>query len=137
MTDNLCRVFGGRIDADSWEVAFGDDDLDPPCPAVDPPSPSPLAASTSADMGAVPPVSTPRTVVLQDTFDAPTSVFTLGEQTVGTGTMTTSVKGSRYRMEVNGVGSGYTAWSTVPVERGRGELGGHGERPSAAGAAAA
>lgn len=115
MADNLCRVFGSRIDSDSWQLAFGDDDLDPPCPAADQPTPSPLAASTSADVGAVPPVSTPRTVVLQDTFDSPTSVFTTGEQQLGTGTMTTSIKGSRFRMEVNGVGSGYTAWSTVAV----------------------
>ena len=59
MTDNLCRVFGARIDDDSWEVAFGDDDLDSPCPAAEQPSPSPLAASTSADVGAVPPSRRP------------------------------------------------------------------------------
>ncbi len=115
MPDNLCRVFGGRIDADSWQLAFGDEDLDPPCPAATPPAPSSFTVSTSADVGAVPPVATPRTVVLQDTFDSPTSAFASGEQQLGTGTLTTSIKGGRFRMEVSGVGAGYTAWSTAPV----------------------
>ena len=35
LSDDLCREFGGRIDDDSWQLAFEDDDLDVPCPAAE------------------------------------------------------------------------------------------------------
>ena len=41
-----------------------------------------------------------------------------------TGTLTTSIKGGRYRMEVSGVGAGYTAWSVRRGQRRRRHLGG-------------
>jgi Novel STAND NTPase 1/TIR domain len=115
MPDNLCRVFGSRIDADSWRLAFGNDDLDNPCPARDLPAPPPLEVSSSADVGAVPPVGTPRTVVLHDGFDSGAPVFATGQQPLSTGTLTTSARNGRYRMEVSGVGPAYTAWTTAAV----------------------
>ena len=45
LSDDLCRVFGGRIDEDSWRLAFGDDDFDPPCPAAELPAPRAAARS--------------------------------------------------------------------------------------------
>ena len=121
MTENLCRVFGGRIDDDSWRVAFGSDDFDNPCPDGETPGPPPLAASTSADVGAVPPVATPRTVVLHDGFDSDSPIFATGRQPLSTGTLITSVRNSRFRMEVSGVGPAFTAWTTSAV----GDLGGN------------
>jgi len=113
-SDDLCRVFGGRIDADSWQLAFENDDVDPPCPAPERSAQPSLQVSSSADVGSVPQVGTPRTVVLQETFDGE-SAFVTGEQPVAAGRMSTAVKGSRYRLEVDGVGEGYTSWVTVPV----------------------
>jgi hypothetical protein len=113
--DELCRVFGGRIDSDSWALAFGDDDLEPPCSAREIPPPAGLEASTSADIGAVPAVGTPGTVVFQETFDEPSPAFADGVQQLSTGTVTTSAKGGRYRMEVTGVGEDYTAWISAAV----------------------
>ena len=115
LDDDLCRVFGSRIDADSWQLAFGDDEFDPACSAESPPAPAELKVSTSADVGAVPPVGTPRTVVLRETFDAASSLFSTGQQSLATGTVTTSIKGGHYRMEVDGVGAGYTAWMSTAV----------------------
>jgi hypothetical protein len=59
-------------------------------------------------------VSTPRTVSFQDSFEGTTS-FGVGPQQVPAGTVTTSVKNGRYRIEVSGVGDGYTAKQFVPV----------------------
>ena len=70
--------------------------------------------SSSADVGSVPEVSTPRTVVFQDTFEGATS-FRTGEQQLSTGTVTTAIRNGRYRMEVSGVGVGYTAWQSTPT----------------------
>ena len=114
LSDDLCRESSAsRIDADSWELAFEDDDLDPPCPAVEPPAPAPLAG---VELGRrrrrCREVSTPRTVAFQDTFDGASS-FRTGEQQLATGTVTTEIKGGRYRMEVSGVGAGYTAWQSA------------------------
>ena len=114
LSDDLCREFGGRIDADSWELAFADDAFDVPCQATEAPEPAALKVSSSADVGSVPEVSTPSTVVFQDTFEGATS-FRTGEQQLSTGTVTTSIKGGRYRMEVEGVGAGYTAWQSTPT----------------------
>ena len=111
---DLCRVFGARIDADSWRLAFGEDRLQSPCPAPTRREPPPLKATSSADIGSVPEVGTPGTVVLRETFDG-ASAFGTGAQPVPTGRVATSVKGGRYRMDVDGVGEGYTAWVTVPV----------------------
>jgi hypothetical protein len=108
-------VFGGRIDADSWRLAFGDDELDPSCPPRHLPAPPPLQVSSSADVGAVPPVGTPRTVVLHDSFDTDSPVFATGAQTLSTGTLTTTARNGHFRMEVSGVGAGYTAWTTAAV----------------------
>ncbi len=113
-SDDLCRVFGGRIDEDSWQLAFENDDVDPPCPAAERSARPPLQVSSSADVGALPEVGRPGTVVFQDTFDGP-SAFVTGEQPVASGRLATSVKSGRYRMDVDGVGDGYTAWMTVPV----------------------
>jgi hypothetical protein len=115
LSGDLCRVFGGRIDVDSWQLAFGNDDVDPPCPVAESVEPPSLEVSSAADIGAVPDVTLPRTTVFQDTFDG-ASQFGTGEQPASTGTLTTSIKGSRLRMEVAGVGEGYTAWVTVPIE---------------------
>jgi WD40 repeat protein len=115
MHDNLCRVFGGRIDADSWEVAFGDDDLDPPCSSSERPSYPSLTVGSSADVNAIPPVATPRTVLLQDTFDSSESGFPTGEAPAGTGTVNRKIKNGRYRVELSGAGADFTVWSTVPV----------------------
>jgi hypothetical protein len=112
LSDDLCREFGGRIDDDSWQLAFENDDLDVPCPAAKAPAPAPLNVSSSADVGSLPEVSTPSTVAFQDTFDGPSS-FRTGEQQLSTGTVTTEIKGGRYRMEGNGVGVGYTAWQST------------------------
>jgi WD40 repeat protein len=112
LSDDLCREFGGRIDDDSWQLAFENDDLDVPCPAAKAPALAPLNVSSSADVGSLPEVSTPSTVAFQDTFDGPSS-FRTGEQQLSTGTVTTGIKGGRYRMEVNGVGAGYTAWQST------------------------
>ena len=114
LSDDLCREFGGRIDADSWELAFEDDAVDVPCQATEAPEPAALKVSSSADVGSVPEVSTPSTVVFQDTFEGATS-FRTGEQQLSTGTVTTEIKGGRYRMEVSGVGVGYTAWQSTPT----------------------
>ncbi len=114
LSDDLCREFGYRIDADSWELAFENDDLDLPCPAADRSALPPLEVSSSANVGAVPEVSTPRTVAFQDSFEGATS-FGVGPQQVPAGTVTTSVKNGRYRIEVGGVGEGYTATQFVPV----------------------
>ena len=115
LSEDLCREFGPRIDADSWHLAFDDEPLDVPCPAVSHAGPPPLTVSSSADIGAVPEVSTPRTVVFQDTFDG-TSTFRTDQHAASTGTVTTSVNHGRYRMEVSGVGAGYTAWQSVPTK---------------------
>ena len=114
LSDDLCREFGSHIDADSWQLAFGNEELDPPCPAADRSAPAPLEVSTSANIGAVPEVSTPRTVAFRDTFDGATS-FRTGQQQVPAGTVTTSLKNGRYRIEVSGVGEGYTARQSVPT----------------------
>jgi WD40 repeat protein len=114
LSGDLCREFGHRIDADSWQLAFGNDDLDPPCPASDQAAPAPLEVSTSANIGAVPEVSTPRTVAFKDTFEG-TSSFVTGQQQVPAGTVTTSIRNGRYRIEVSGVGAGYTARQSVPA----------------------
>jgi hypothetical protein len=112
LSDNLCREFGSRIDADSWELAFEGEAIEPPCPAMQRPAPAPLQVSSSADVGSVPEVSTPRTVAFQDTFDGASS-FRTGEQQLSTGTVSTEIRGGRYRMEVSGVGVGYTAWQSA------------------------
>jgi hypothetical protein len=114
LTDDLCREFGNRIDADSWQLAFDAEKLDPPCPAAARPAPPPLEVSSSANVGAVPDVSVPRTVAFQDTFDAGSS-FRVGQQQVPSGTISTSIKNGRYRVEVSGVGQDYTAKQFVPV----------------------
>ena len=114
LSDDLCSVFAGRVDADSWELAFGADEVDLPCPAPTYDEAPPLTVSSSADVGSVPEVTTPGTVVYTDTFEGATS-FSTGQQAVSTGQVTTSVKGGRYRMEVAGVGDGYTTWVSVPV----------------------
>lgn len=114
LSKDLCREFGHRIDADSWQLAFDNDDLDPPCPATDRSAPAPLQVSTSANIGAVPEVSTPRTVAFRDSFEG-TSSFVTGQQQVPTGTVTTSLRNGRYRIEVSGVGEGYTARQSVPT----------------------
>ncbi len=114
LSDDLCSVFAGRMDADSWELAFGADEVDLPCPAPTYDEAPPLTVSSSADVGSVPEVTTPGTVVYTDTFEGATS-FSTGQQAVSTGQVTTSVKGGRYRMEVAGVGDGYTTWVSVPV----------------------
>jgi hypothetical protein len=114
LSDDLCRVFGHRIDPDSWKLAFDKDAFDPPCPATERSAPASLEVSSSADVGAVPEVTTPRTVAFQDTFEGTTS-FRVGPQQVPAGTVTTSVKNGRYRVEVSGVGDDYTARQFVPV----------------------
>ncbi|HET6939757.1 MAG TPA: WD40 repeat domain-containing protein, partial [Nocardioides sp.] len=114
LTDDLCREFGNHIDADSWRLAFDDEKLDPPCPAAARSAPPPLEVSSSANVGAVPEVSTPRTVAFRDTFDDGSS-FRVGKQQLQSGTLTTSIKNGRYRVEVNGVGDGYTAKQFVPA----------------------
>ena len=111
---DLCRVFGAGIDEGSWRLAFGDTTLRTPCPSSERPEPPPLKATSSADVGAVPEVGTPGTVVLHETFEG-ASAFGTGAQPVPAGRVTTSVKGGRYRMEVDGVGEGYTTWVTAPV----------------------
>ena len=121
VADDLCRVFGRRIDADSWELAFGNDQLDNPCPASELPPPPSLKVSTSSDIGVVPPVGSPRTVAFTDTFDSPASAFPTGPQPVTSGTMTTSIRGGRYRIEVQGAGADATQARTVPVT-GAGDL---------------
>jgi WD40 repeat protein len=108
LSDDLCREFGRRIDADSRELAFGTDDLDPPCPSPARAAVPPLEVSSSANIGAVPEVSTPRTVAFQDTFEGGSS-FRVGQQQVQAGTITTSIKNGHYRIEVSGVGNDYTA----------------------------
>ena len=112
LSDDLCREFGSRIDADSWELAFEDEVYDVPCPAAEAPAAAPLQVSSSADVGTLPQVSTPATVAFQDTFDGPSS-FSTGQQQLSTGTVTTEIRGGRYRMEVSGVGVGYTAWQSA------------------------
>ncbi len=112
LSDDLCREFGGRIDADSWELAFEDDDLDVPCQAAKSAAPAPLEVSSSADVGSVPDVSTPSTVAFKDTFEGASS-FPTGEQQLSTGTVSNEIRGGRYRMEVSGVGDGYTAWQSA------------------------
>jgi hypothetical protein len=112
LSADLCREFGGRIDADSWELAFEGEAIEPPCPAIQPPTAAPLTASSSADVGSVPQVSTPSAVAFQDTFDGASS-FRTGQQQLSTGTVTTEIRGGRYRMEVSGVGVGYTAWQST------------------------
>lgn len=114
LSDDLCREFGHRIDVDSWQLAFDNDDLDSPCPAGERAAPAPLEVSTSANIGAVPEVSTPRTVAFRDTFEGTTS-FGTGQQQVPAGTVTTSIRNGRYRIEVSGVGAGYTARQSVPT----------------------
>ena len=57
-------------------------------------------------------MSTPRTVAFQDTFEGASS-FPTGVQQLSTGTLSTEIKGGRYRMEVSGVGVGYTAWQSA------------------------
>jgi hypothetical protein len=113
LADDLCREFGGRIDQDSWQLAFEDDELDPPCQASGPAAVA-LKVSSSADAGSVPQVSTPGTVAFQDTFEG-TSSFRTGSQPASTGAVTTSIKAGRYRMEASGVGVGYTARMSTPV----------------------
>ena len=83
-----------------------------PCQATEAPAPAPLKVSSSADVGSVPEVSTPSTVAFQDTFEGASS-FPTGEQQLSTGTITTEIRGGRYRMEVSGVGVGYTAWQST------------------------
>jgi WD40 repeat protein len=112
LSDDLCREFGGRIDADSWELAFEDDDLDVPCQVAETARPAALKVSSSADVGALPEVSTPSTVAFQDGFEGQSS-FRTGVQQLSTGTVTTELRGGRYRMEVSGVGTGYTAWQST------------------------
>ncbi|HRI98972.1 MAG TPA: WD40 repeat domain-containing protein, partial [Nocardioides sp.] len=115
LSDDLCSVFGARVDADSWELAFGSDDLDLPCPAPTYDEPAPLTVSSAADIGSVPEVSTPGTVVLAETFEGGGTPFGTGQRTVSTGQVTTSVKGGRYRIDVAGVGEAYTTWVSAPV----------------------
>ncbi len=112
LSDDLCREFGSRIDADSWELAFEGEAIEPPCPAGELPAPAPLQVSSSANVGSVPEVSTPRTVAFQDTFEDASS-FRTGAQQLATGTVTTEIRNGRYRMEVSGVGAGYTAWQSA------------------------
>ncbi|QIG44294.1 TIR domain-containing protein [Nocardioides anomalus] len=111
---DLCRVFGDRIDDDSWRLAFEDDDREALCPGHERAAPPPLKVSSSADIGALPEVAAPGTVVFTDGFDGATP-FGTGPQPVSTGTVTASVKGGRYRMESAGLGPDYTAWRTAPV----------------------
>jgi hypothetical protein len=73
----------------------------------------PLEVSSSANIGAVPEVSTPRTVVFQDAFEGGGSAFRVGQQQVRAGTISTSIKNGRYRVEVSGVGDDYTAKQLV------------------------
>jgi WD40 repeat protein len=114
ISDDLCRTFGSRIDADSWKLAFDNDSLDAPCPVAARSAPPPLEVSSSADIGAVPEVSTPRTVVFRDTFEGSSS-FRTGQQQAQSGTVTTSIENGRYRMEAKGVGEDYTAKQFVPA----------------------
>lgn len=115
MTDDLCDVFGPRIDADSWRLAFDNDDLDVPCPAPKRPAPPSLDVATAADVGAVPEVTMPRTAVFEDGFEGSTR-FATGRETAGTGTRTASLAGGSFRLQVEGVGAGYTGWLTAPVQ---------------------
>jgi hypothetical protein len=70
--------------------------------------------SSSANVGTVPEVSIPRTVAFQDTFDDGSS-FRVGQQPLQSGTLTTTIKNGRYRVEVSGVGDDYTAKQFVPA----------------------
>src|SRR5262249_11258981 len=114
LSDELCRAFGNRIDADSWRLAFGNETFDQPCPAAARSTAPPLEVSSSANIGAVPEVSIPRSVAFRDTFEG-TSSFRTGRQQVPSGTVTTSIKNGRYRIEVSGTGADYTAKQFVPT----------------------
>ncbi len=114
LSGDLCREFGSRIDADSWELAFEGEAFEPPCPDSTHAAPPPLKVSSAADIGSVPQVGNPRTVVFQDTFEGP-STFPTEEKKLSTGTVTTSIRSGRYRMEAAGVGAGYTAWQSAPA----------------------
>jgi hypothetical protein len=65
-------------------------------------------------VGAVPEVSTPRTVVFHDSFEGG-STFRVGSQQVESGSVRTSIRNGRYRVEVSGVGEDYTAEQFVPA----------------------
>ena len=99
------------------------------------PRPQPLKVSSSADVGSVPEVSTPSTVVFQDTFEGATS-FRTGEQQLSTGTITTEIRGGRYRMEVSRRRSRLHRVAVDPDQRRRRHLGGQ-QPPRAAAAASA
>jgi hypothetical protein len=112
--DDLCRVFGSRIDADSWRLAFENDDVDVPCPAVRRTAPPPLEVSSAADLGAVPPVAEPGTQVFHDGFEGPTT-FATRREPAASGALTTTLVSGSYRMQVEGVGESYTAWVSTAV----------------------
>lgn len=118
--DELCEVFGDRIDDDSWALAFGDEERRSLCPETEGSAAPPLAVSSAADVGSVPQVSTPREVVLSDTFDGATT-FTDADEQAGNGRLTARTKRGRLLVDLTGAGAGYTAWRTVAVA-GRGPV---------------
>jgi hypothetical protein len=73
--------------------------------------------ASSADLGAVPQVTQPRTQVFHDGFDGP-STFTTTRESAASGTLTTALVSGSFRMQVEGVGESYTAWVSTAVRRG-------------------
>ena len=76
---------------------------------------APLEVSSAADVGAVPQVSTPRTVVFQDTFDGDTVVPRPGGSRSRPAPSPRRSSRGRYRMDVAGLGDGFTAWQSAPA----------------------
>ena len=68
MSEQLCDVFGGRMDEASWRTVNDDEPFDPPCDAAEDPTAAPVDVSRQVAPLAPRAVDVPR-VVLDEPFD--------------------------------------------------------------------
>ena len=113
MSEQLCDVFGGRMDEASWRTVNDDEPFDPPCDAAEDPTAAPVEVSRQVAPLAPRAVDVPR-VVLDEPFDRQ-STFPAGEGELGSGTTVSRVVNGRYQMVVRGVGENFRVWQTVDV----------------------
>ena len=113
MSEQLCDVFGARMDEASWATVNGDDSFDPPCDSAEEPTESPVEVARQVDPPAARTVDLPR-ILLDEPFD-PRSTFPIGDGDLGSGTTVSRVVDGRYRMAVRGVGENFRVWQTVDV----------------------